>query len=174
MTDTQQEFKNTIARLGVDLDVFDFYRMDNPHGYAMTVCPSCSEQADVHRKPNGVKLICTKCPTEAEWECNAEDTAYGSTGSIRLVRVSLGPTAMTDNIPTKPITINLVETNCFTRWPCTVCGGCTEKVAILAEGTQPLSDDGEHRKIRVCETCLEEDDVDSTLEQHAASLEARR
>ena len=40
------------------------------------------------------------------------------------------------------IEIKLTETNVFTRWPCTICGGCTEKVAILAEGTQQLSDDG--------------------------------
>lgn len=31
--ETQREFENTVARLGVDLDVFDFYRMDSPHGY---------------------------------------------------------------------------------------------------------------------------------------------
>ena len=53
-TETQQEFETAVARLGVDLDVFDFYRMDSQHGYAMTVCPRCSEQADVHRKPNAV------------------------------------------------------------------------------------------------------------------------
>jgi len=53
------------------------------------------------------------------------------------------------------IEIKLTETNFFTRWPCTVCGGCTEKVAILAEGTQRLSDDGESRTVRVCETCIE-------------------
>ncbi len=77
--ETQREFENTVARLGVDLDVFDFYRMDSPHGYAMTVCPRCSQQADVHRKPSAVLLICTKCATEAEWECAAEDTVYGGT-----------------------------------------------------------------------------------------------
>ena len=93
-TDTQREFENTVARLGVDLDVFDFHRMDNPHGYGMTVCPSCSQQADVHRKPGAVQLICTKCGTEAEWECEAERGAMGAlisaTGSIRLTRVNLG------------------------------------------------------------------------------------
>ncbi len=70
------------------------------------------------------------------------------------------------------ITINLVDTNFFTRYPCTVCGGCTDKVGILAEGIQPLSDDGEYRKIRVCERCLEAGDIDSQLEQHARQLEA--
>jgi hypothetical protein len=32
---------------------------------------------------------------------------------------------------TERITIELVETNVFTRWPCTVCGGHTEKVSVL-------------------------------------------
>ena len=95
-TETQPEFQNAVARLGVDLDVFDFYRMDQPDGYAMTVCPSCSQQADVHRKPNGVLLICTKCTTEAEWVCAAEEVPHGGTGSIRLIRVDLGAAAISD------------------------------------------------------------------------------
>ena len=72
------------------------------------------------------------------------------------------------------IEIKLTETNFFTRWPCTVCGGCTEKVAILAEGTQRLSDDGESRTVRVCESCLEGSDglgIDEHLDLHARALE---
>ena len=72
------------------------------------------------------------------------------------------------------IEIKLRETNFFTRYPCTVCGGCTEKVAILAEGTQQLSDDGESRRVRVCETCLEGGDglgIDDRLDLHARALE---
>ena len=72
------------------------------------------------------------------------------------------------------IEIKLRETNFFTRYPCTVCGGCTEKVAILAEGTQQLSDDGETRTVRVCETCLEGGDglgIDAHLDLHARALE---
>ena len=68
------------------------------------------------------------------------------------------------------IEIKLRETNFFTRHRCTICGGCTEKVAILAEGTQRLSDDGESRVIRVCETCLEGGDglgIDDRLDLHA-------
>ena len=83
---------------------------------------------------------------------------------------------MTDNSTTEtaePISVDLVETNFFTRWPCTVCGGYTEKVAILAEGTQRLSDDGECRTVRVCETCLEGGDglgIDDRLDLHARAL----
>ena len=61
------------------------------------------------------------------------------------------------------IRINLVVTNVLTRWPCHVCGGCTEKVEVLAEGGGG---------IRVCETCLKAGDIDARLEQHAAALEA--
>ena len=73
------------------------------------------------------------------------------------------------------IEIKLRETNFFTRWPCTICGGCTEKVAILAEGTLQLSDDGECMTVRVCETCLEGGDglgIDARLDLHAQALEA--
>ena len=91
---------------------------------------------------------------------------------------------MIDNITaetTEPISVELVETNFFTRYPCTVCGGCTEKVAILAEGTQRLSDDQESRTVRVCETCLEDCDddhlppgfgIDYRLDLRARALEA--
>ena len=75
---------------------------------------------------------------------------------------------------TNEIEIKLRETNFFTRWPCTVCGGCTEKVAILAEGALQLSDDGESRTVRVCETCLEGSDglgIDDRLDLHARALE---
>jgi hypothetical protein len=55
-----------------------------------------------------------------------------------------------------PIKVKLVETNVYTRWPCTVCSGCTGKVAILAES----EDD-----IRVCEKCLKEG-VEARLQEH--------
>ena len=66
------------------------------------------------------------------------------------------------------------QTNFFTRHHCTVCGGCTEKVAILAEGTLQLSDDGEGRTVRVCESCLEGKDglgIDDRLDMHVRALE---
>ena len=75
---------------------------------------------------------------------------------------------------TNEIEIKLTETNFFTRHHCTICGGCTEKVAILAEGTQRLSDDGESRTVRVCETCLEGGNglgIDARLDLHARALE---
>jgi hypothetical protein len=34
----------------------------------------------------------------------------------------------------KIITVELVETNVFSRWHCTVCDGCTNPVSVLAEG----------------------------------------
>ena len=67
----------------------------------------------------------------------------------------------------EPITVELIETNFFTRWPCTVCGGCTEKVAILAEARD------EHGSIRVCENCLEEGGIDERLEKRAGELEVQ-
>ncbi len=71
---------------------------------------------------------------------------------------------MTTTIPTTgPIKIELVRTNFFTRWPCHVCGGCTEKVAVLAEGPEGL---------RVCESCLQAGDIDARLEAQAAALDA--
>ena len=70
----------------------------------------------------------------------------------------------TVNFKPKPTTIKveLVETNFLTRWPCTVCGGCTEKVPILAE-----SKTGE----RVCESCLRAGNIDERLEQYALVLD---
>jgi hypothetical protein len=64
----------------------------------------------------------------------------------------------------KAIKIPLVETNFLTRWSCTVCDGCTEKVAILAESERT---EGE-ACIRVCERCLEAGDIDSRLRKNAA------
>jgi hypothetical protein len=64
--------------------------------------------------------------------------------------------------PTPAVEMKLVATNCFTRWPCTACGGATEKVPILCEGL-----DGAER-VRVCESCLEAGDIDARLRQNAA------
>jgi hypothetical protein len=90
---------------------------------------------------------------------------------------------------TSTIDIKLVETNFLTRWPCTICGGCTEKVSVLAEGGLP--DDAKLPSadpsnpvavfmrpapdtiIRVCETCLEAGKIDERLAQHASELEAQ-
>ena len=79
--------------------------------------------------------------------------------------------------PPPTIMVELVETNFLTRWPCTVCGGCTEKVPILAEGRQDLSSGdfhvGEYRTIRVCEHCLHAGEIDARLELNARQLEAQ-
>ena len=85
-------------------------------------------------------------------------------------------TDQTTTETTEPMSIELVETNFFTRYPCTVCGGRTEKVGILAEGTQRLSGDGDYRTVRVCETCLEGGDglgIDARLDLHARALEGK-
>jgi hypothetical protein len=63
---------------------------------------------------------------------------------------------------TGPIEIRLVRTSFFTRWPCSVCLGYTEKEEVLAEGPGGL---------RVCETCLKRGDIDGHLEQSAVALE---
>lgn len=81
---------------------------------------------------------------------------------------------MTENSITETITIDLVEANFHTRWPCTVCGDHTEKVAILAEGTEHFFDDTS-MTIRICETCLGEQEsfgIDACLDLRARRLEA--
>ena len=76
-----------------------------------------------------------------------------------------------------PIKVGLVEANFLTRWPCTVCGGNTDKVPILAEGRQDFSSGdfhvGEYRTIRVCEFCLNTGDIDARLELGARQLECQ-
>jgi len=65
------------------------------------------------------------------------------------------------------IEIKLTTTNVFTRWPCHVCGGCTEKVEVLAE-----SDGAKDGSIRVCERCLEAGNIDERLAKHADDIDA--
>jgi hypothetical protein len=68
-----------------------------------------------------------------------------------------------DNAST--IEMKFVRTSFFTRWPCTFCGGCTEKVAILCEA----------EGLRACEQCLEagQDRLDDRLRKSADVCEAR-
>jgi hypothetical protein len=68
---------------------------------------------------------------------------------------------MDDNV----IEIKLVDTNYLTRWSCTVCGGHTDKVPVLAESDGPPSS-----CIRVCEQCLEEGEIDARLIKHAQRI----
>jgi uncharacterized membrane protein YgcG len=87
---------------------------------------------------------------------------------------------MEPTMTTDLIEIKLTRTNFLTRHHCHVCCGCTEKVAILAEGelVQPTGHshgEGEDTFIiRVCERCLEEgqEKIDTKLELHARQLEA--
>jgi hypothetical protein len=69
----------------------------------------------------------------------------------------------------KQIEIKLERTDVFTRWYCHVCGGCTGKVGVLAEGEDTINGGG---VVRVCEQCLEAGDIDARLERRAAHLEA--
>jgi hypothetical protein len=71
-----------------------------------------------------------------------------------------------DSTTERDIVVALTNSNYLTRWPCFVCGGCTEKVNALAE---VLS--GEYEGLRVCETCLDEGDLDRRLARPAAELE---
>src|SRR5258708_6381180 len=71
------------------------------------------------------------------------------------------PSATDGPAPDGKIEVKLVRTNFYTRWPCTVCGGCTEKVGVLAEGPS----------VRVCERCLQSGDIDGHLARNAAELE---
>jgi len=54
-----------------------------------------------------------------------------------------------------------VRTNYFTRFPCHICGGCTEKVGILCEVK-----DGPYKGWRVCEQCLKSGDVEKRLQEN--------
>ncbi len=82
------------------------------------------------------------------------------------IKKLMGDTTMKDN----KIVFELVQTYCFTRYPCHICGGCTEKVDILCEVT-----DGEFKGLRICECCLEagKEKVDERLKAQIKSLEGR-
>ena len=66
------------------------------------------------------------------------------------------------------IELKCEETNVLTRWPCTICGGYTEKHGVLVEGKAP---DGSGT-IRCCEFCLRVGEIDARLRKHAERLEA--
>jgi hypothetical protein len=65
------------------------------------------------------------------------------------------------------IELKLVRTNYVTRWPCTICGGHTEKVLVLTEYSDPSGE----VLVRVCEHCLESGDIDGRLKKHADIFE---
>lgn len=73
---------------------------------------------------------------------------------------------MNTDMNTDPVVVVLTETNALVRWPCHVCGGCTEKYPVLAEVQE-----GEHEGFRVCETCIKAGDFDSRLLASAERLE---
>ena len=78
------------------------------------------------------------------------------------------------------IKISLTQACAWTRWPCHVCGGCTEKDPILAEGEQDLGPTEigvgrKYRTVRVCDRCLKGTgglSIDQRLENFASLLEA--
>jgi hypothetical protein len=55
------------------------------------------------------------------------------------------------------IEIELVQTNVFTRFGCTVCGGVTDKDPVLAEANDQFG------VIRVCDCCLRDGNIDGRL-----------
>ena len=74
-------------------------------------------------------------------------------------------TAMEDQTDERDIELHFERTNFFTRWPCTFCGGTTEKVAMLCEG----------EGLRACEQCLEagQDQLDERLRKTADACEVQ-
>ena len=58
--------------------------------------------------------------------------------------------------------VELVRTKVFARWPCHVCGGATDKYAVLAQAANGF---------RICPECLEAGDFNARLERHARKLE---
>ena len=68
----------------------------------------------------------------------------------------------------RKVKAELMKTSFITRWPCHVCGGHTEKVAILTEVPA-----GEYGGLRVCETCIEAQAIDAGLRRRAAELEGQ-
>jgi hypothetical protein len=58
----------------------------------------------------------------------------------------------------------------FTRYPCTICGGFTDKTAVLCEGEDTVNGGGE---VRACEQCLEagQDQIDARLKEHIVAVE---
>ena len=68
----------------------------------------------------------------------------------------------------KKVKFEFVEVHYFTRYPCHVCGGCTDKVNILCEVKT-----GQDKGMRICEQCLQagKEQVDARLQAHAKELE---
>jgi len=66
------------------------------------------------------------------------------------------------------IRFSFVPTNFYTRWPCHVCGGWTEKDGVLCEVTE-----GPYTGLRVCAQCLKagQGKVDERLTAHIERLE---
>jgi len=80
--------------------------------------------------------------------------------------ISWGPLEESTETADGKIRMQFCRTNVFTRWPCDVCGGQTEKVEVLCEGKMASGAD-----IRVCEFCLEAGNINERLERHASLLE---
>lgn len=70
---------------------------------------------------------------------------------------------------TDTVRADLIEPYFQTRHPCSVCGGHTDKVAVVVQVVAPNS---KYNNFRVCETCLRAGDLDARMDQHANKLEA--
>src|ERR1700730_7399675 len=120
-------------------------------------CPSKPSRAVA--RPAGLVGSSSKCSASA---------------SPRL-RPGLRRTTETTMQMTKILDVKLVETNVYTRWSCTVCGGRTEKEPILAEGCSAgCTDCGDKNcggsLVRVCEFCLQAGDIDKRLNKHITEM----
>lgn len=63
------------------------------------------------------------------------------------------------------VRFGFVETRFFTRYPCHICGGVTEKDVIIVEVLE-----GEFKGLRICPFCLESGDTDGRLQKHIDRL----
>jgi hypothetical protein len=65
---------------------------------------------------------------------------------------------------TEKIAFRLVRTAVFTRLPCAICGGETERDAVLCEAAS------DHGTLRICWPCLQCGNFDHHLEQRGQGL----
>ena len=74
--------------------------------------------------------------------------------------------ATVENCQRGDVVVELVASKTLIRQHCTICGGRTERVNVLAEAR---IHDGD-LIVRVCETCLKLDNIDEQLDTHAKRL----
>jgi hypothetical protein len=63
------------------------------------------------------------------------------------------------------------RTNLYMRWPCHLCGGCTDKEGV--ECVAPCPGDGKPHELFACQQCVEENDPDARIAEQTAHREAQ-